>query len=451
MSALVVTERVTYRGGAGYDTPPGALDGTGIASFLDWVVRAVAGVGVVLVDKWAAGRLQLPVDALPSGGEGKRHPAAAEARKAGWSVDEVWRWTRFRRTGHEVHIGLLDLIDPAYCPLIARSGFNGTGPVQGLDTSGAFDTWQDLAGVPYAGAPGDAVNLIIQQTAKCTLNRRPLVPSWKPRPPDVGGAYARTFRREGFDESGQREGRWLVGYDATRAYLAAMTSTEVAPLPLRPTGRLDFDPGLAGWWLVDLAPWRLAGLPAPWGYYPGGEDVDGHVWLTTPDLALLAQLRDANRYAGFTIIDSYTSRSQRGVLRPAAERLRHMWQGAGHTANAQDGAAVRAAIAAGYKAAHGTWRSDTSTIRRPDWAATLVATARTNTWRRLDAAAAAGWHPAYVDGIDTIYYATDTPERHTQQGIPGIVTDRYPLNTGGRTDQLGTFRAKYVIDREETT
>jgi hypothetical protein len=438
MTTLVVTEETTYRGGAAFATPSTALAGHPIGEFLDWVARMVAGVGVVLLDGWAAGRLGLPVEALPSGGGGKQHPAAVEARRAGWSVDEVWRWTRFRREGREVHVGLLDLIDDGYCPLIDRA----------TPDTGAFDAWQELAGTPYVGDPGDAVNHLIRQTAKCSMYGKPLVPVWACKEAEATvGQYARTFNRAAFDTSAGQAGRYLVGYDATRAYLAAMQTVMVAPLPLRPTGRLAFDPALAGWWLVDLAPWTLPGMPAPWGHYPDRADLNGMVWLTTPDLALLTQLHADNRYAGFAVVDSHTSRAQRGVLRPAAERLRDMWDAAGGIDDAADGRAVRDAIGAGYKAAHGKWRSQRSDIRRPDWAAALVATARTNLWRRADTATRAGWWPAYIDGIDTVWYATDDPTVHP----PGIVTDKYPLNTGRATDKLGTFRAKYLTDRQEET
>lgn len=441
MTSMVVTKLVTFKNNRGFNTGDSVDTAGGLPGFLDRVIRAIAGVGVVLLDGWAAGRLQLPVDVLPSAGEGKRHPAAVVAREAGWEVPEIHRWSMFRRDGREVHIGLLDFLDGDHYPLIAPDG-------RYLDTAGALDAWQELSGVPYWGDPGDAVNHLIQQTARPTLNRRPIVPAWRPRPPrEVGGAFARTFRRDGFDLSADMPGRWLVGYDATRAYLSAMTTVTVAPLPLRATGRREFRPEIAGWWLVDLAPWTERRLPAPWGYYPDGQDRDGHVWLTSADLALLAKIAGGPWWpgGGFTVIDSFTGVEDREVLRPAAIRLREMWHGAAGLPDHNDRTAVRDTISAGYKAAHGKWRAANGTILRPDWAATLVATARTNLWRRIATAAAADMFPAAVDGIDTVYYATDHPD----QAPPGIVTDRFPLNTGGATDKLGTFRAKYLTDRQE--
>lgn len=434
MTSMVVTRDVTYRGDSGYNTGA-ALDGVTLAGFLDRIVRVVAGAGVVLLDRWAAGRLHLPVGSLPAGGEGKRHPAAVEAREAGWEVPEIHRWTMFRRGGHEIHIGLLDFIDPAYCPLIGYSPLN---------TAGGLDAWQTLSGMPYWGDPGDAVNALLMQTARPTLNRRPYVPTWRPRPiPAVEGHYARTFSRAGFDRTDQCEGRYLVGYDATRAYLSALTTVEVAGLPLKATGRRQFDRSQAGWWLVHLEPWTDDRLPAPWGYYPGGEDVTSLVWLTTPDLDLLSKLHAARRYGGYTIVDSYTAAADRYVMRPLGDRLREMWDGAGQLHVLNDRAAIRDTIKAGYQAVHSKWRTlkGNGDVRRPDWAAALVATARTNLWRRIDK----GWAPAYVDGIDTVYYATDHPDQLPR----GIVTERYPLNTGTPdTDKLGTFRAKYLTDRE---
>lgn len=441
MTSMVVTQDVTYRGNRGFITGDAVDAAGGLPGFLDRVIRAIAGVGVVLLDGWAAGRLQLPVEALPSGGEGKRHPAAVAAREAGWEVPEIHRWSMFRRDGREIHVGLIEFLDQDHYPLIHRGG-------RYLDTLGALDAWQDLSGgVPYWGDPGDAINHLIQQTAKPTLNRRPIVPAWRPRPPGpVGGAYAHTFHQDGFDASEWCPGRYLVGYDATRAYLSAMTTVEVAPLPLRATGRREFHPTIAGWWLVDLAPWTERRLPAPWGYYPDRRDVEGHVWLTTADLALLAKLAGGPWWpgGGFTVIDSFTGAADRQVMRPAADQLREMWHAAADLPDVNDATAVRDTISAGYKAAHGKWRAANGEILRPDWAAALVATARTNLWRRIAAAAAAGRFPAYVGGIDTVYYATDNPD---QTPPPGIVTERFPLNVGPSTDKLGTFRAKYLIER----
>ena len=444
MTSMIVTETVTYRNNRGFITGGAVEEADGLAGFLDRVVRVVAGVGVVLLDQWSAERLGLPVGVLPADGEGKRHPAAVAARTAGWEVSEVHRWSNFRRDGREVHIGLMEFLDQDHYPLIADNG-------RYLDTAAALDGWQNLAGLPYWGDPGDAVNYLIQQTARPKHNNRPLVPAWRPRPPaEVGGAYAHTFSRAGFDARERCPGRWLVGYDATRAYLSAMTTCEVAPLPLKHTGRRDYAPKLAGWWLVDLAPWTDPRLPAPWGYYPDGRDVEGHVWLPSPDLELLAKIAGGPWWpgGGFTVIDSYTAPADQRVLKPAAERLRDMWHGAAALTDKNDQAAIRGTISAGYKAAHGKWRAANGDILRPDWSAALVATARTNLWRRIATAAAAGWFPAYVDGIDTVFYATDNPD--VSAAPPGIVTDRYPLNTGGTTDKLGTFRAKYLIDRMET-
>lgn len=439
-SSLVITEQFTFRGSRAFLTPPDGLT-RGLPAFLDTVVGAVHGVGVVLVDERAAARLGLPTDELPTGGSGRTHPAAMTARAAGWEVEEIHRWSRFRRAGQEVNLGLLRMIDPDHCPLFAG------GPLDSAGAAGALDAWQDLSGLPYWGDAGDAVNRLIMATARPRLGGKPIVPAWRPRNPGPT-AYARTFHRNGFDRSMNHTGRYLLGYDATRAYLSALTVVEVCPIPLRQQqGRREFDPKLTGWWLVQLEPWTIPNLPAPWGHYSDDTDRTSAVWLTTPDLVLLSKLHAQKRYGGFTIVDSYVGHADRAVLRPAADRLRVMWDAAAELHVLQDREAIRDTIRAGYHAMHGKWRSlkKNADILRPDWAATLVATARTNLWRRIDAAAAAGRYPAYVDGIDTVYYATDDPA-----GPPpaGIVTARFPLNVGGDTDRLGTFRLKYTIDRE---
>jgi hypothetical protein len=447
MTSLVVTATHSYRATRAFDTPADAFE-SGLVAFLERVCRRIAGVGVVLVDTWAAKQLGLPYSELPRDGGGKSHPAALVARAAGWEVDEVHRWTRFRKGGREVHIGLLAFIDPEYCPILTA----GPGGVGGAAAADALDAWQELSGLPYWGDPGDAVSHLLMSLSRATMNGQPVIPSWRPRNTHekVAGLYARTFHRAGFDRSADQPGRFLVGYDATRAYLSAMTVVEVAPLPLRPTGKRSFDPTAAGWWLCHLDPWTIPRLPAPWGHYPDGDDRASLVWLTTPDLVLLSQLAEQGRYGGFSIVDSFTSRAHRDVMRPAGERLRDMWdKAAGLFEDDRD--AVRATIQAGYQAMHSKWRSTKGNgdICRPDWSAALVATARTNLWRRIDRAAGTkakpGRLPAFVDGIDTVYYATDHPD----DPPAGIVTERFPLNVGGDTDRLGTFRRKYIIDREQ--
>lgn len=442
MTNLVVTEQFTYRGNRAYLTPPDGLAG-GLPAFLDRVVRSVAGVGVVLVDERAAARLGLPTDELPNGGAGRRHPAAAEARAAGWEVDEVHRWSRFRRAGQEVNLGLLRLIDPDYCPLF------GGGPLDSAGAAGALDAWQQLSGQPYWGDAGDAVNRVIMATANPRLGGKPIVPAWRPQHCGPPGVYARTFHRNGFDRSADHKGRYLLGYDATRAYLSALSVVSVCPIALRQRGPIEFDPKLSGFWLVQLEPWTIPKLPAPWGHYSDDTDRKSLVWLTTPDLVLLSKLHDQKRYGGFTIHDSYVGHADRAVMRPAADRLRAMWDGAKELHVLSDREAIHDTIRAGYHAMHGKWRSlkRNADILRPDWAAALVATARCNLWRRIDQAAAAKRYPAYVDGIDTVYYATDDP---AEPPPAGIVTARFPLNVDTPdTDRLGTFRLKYTIDREQ--
>lgn len=444
MTAIVVTEAFTYRGDRAHVTPVDGLAG-GLVAFLDRIVRAVAGVGVALIDPRAAGRLGLPVDELPTSGAGRTHPAAVEARNAGWEVEEIHRWSRFRRGGHEVIVGLLGLIDPEYCPLLAA------GPMDSAGAAGALDAWQRLSGLPYWGDAGDAVNRIIMATARPRIGGKVIVPAWRPKGPDVGGAYARTFQRAGFDRSANHlSSRYLHGYDATRAYLSAMSTVEVCPLPLRQRGRLAFDPKLSGWWLVELAPWTIPNLPAPWGHYPDGADRESLVWLTTPDLVLLSRLHADGRYGGFTVHNAHVGHADRAVMRPAAETLRTMWDAAAGLDFYGDRDAVRDTIQAGYHAMHGKWRSvkRNGDILRPDWAAALVATARVNLWRRIDQAAAAGRWPAFVDGIDTVFYAADTADADPPAGI---VTGRFPLNTGGDSDRLGTFRLKYVREVASAT
>jgi hypothetical protein len=420
--ALIITDEVTYVGENGRRTPPDAFVG-GIVGLLDRVARVLSGVGVVLLDRWAAIQLGLPVDDLPAGGAGRRHPAAEAARAAGWTVREIHRWSVFTREGGtRVAVGLLDQVDPQYCPLVAYAP---------QDTAARFDAWQQLSGMPWWGDAGDAVNHLILHTASPRWRGRPVTPIWRPAKTDRDGWTERAYGRVWLEDQPPAFG-WLHGYDAVRAYLAAMSVVEV-PLWLKASPRRTFDPSFGGWWLVESAPWTLRELPDPRGYHPDGWDQPRP--LTTPTLTLLAELEAEGLYGGFRVLDSWTGPTSRSVIRPAADRLRQMWDQAAGLTDPGDRDAIRAAVKAGYHAAHGKWRNHTSDIYRPDWAATLVAKARTNLFRKIWAAYKAGMKPAGVSGIDTAWYAADGPD--------GPFPPHFTEGEG-----LGQYRRKYSIERE---
>ncbi len=478
LHAAIVTADLTYLGDQilGRPTPRDVGDG-GLPGFLDRISKLLGPSGVVLVDGEIASRLFLPIF-LPVDGEAKTHPAIEQAATGGWTTKEIYRWSRFRKGQQTVWVGLLNHIDQRFCPLISEWWTQ--------DTCSALSSWHHLTGHPYWGDPGDAVNEIIRGSAKVRINGKPGTPTWWDRtgPADM---VERTWTRGGWDRAGLRTGRYLHGYDAVRSYLSAMSIVEVAPLGLRHTGPRPFDKKQAGWWLVDMARWSTHNLdlmPDPAG--PTGDrpecvctfaelsrrrgDDDGcercaegqgdpdpgsatvRRWLTTPRLELIQQLTDQGVHGGFEVLDSHTSRADRLTLRPAAAILEESWGRAHYLHTPQDTGAVRETIKDGYHRMHGKWRSRQSEIQRPDWAATLAATAATTLWRRAwktgnTVAAQSGRWPAYLTGIDTVYYASDSPDPYDNP--PGGFNVATPEQIATGTTKLGQFVPKYVIDRTE--
>jgi hypothetical protein len=427
-SAMLITETLTYLGPDRVrPTPADTADG-GLPRLLDRVSSRLAGVGVVLVDAWGAGQLGLPgqVDDLPTDGAGKRHPAAVAARTAGWEVDEIHRWSVFRRSGQRIAVGVLPLIDGHYCPLRGDAV---------ADTVAAMALWGDLSGTPWWGDAADAVSHLVMQTAAPKYRGKPVVPVWTVRRGMSDGWIERPFDTAGFDRRRELPGRYLIGLDQVRCYLGALGATDTAaPWGLKRRETTVFDPALAGWWLVDLSPWTVSEMPPPWGAIPDRDLQAGMTPLTTETCKLLAALTADGVYGGFRVREAWTSWAAPRLFRPAAERLSYIWAKAGDLENVQDRAAIRDAVSAGYKSAHGKWRKSSSDIFRPDWAAAWNATGRCNLWRRADTARRAGFPPAAIGGIDTVWFATDHPDH----AIPG-----FPIG-----EQLGQFRRKYLIDRE---
>lgn len=437
--AVMVTAARTYVGVRMAPTPTDAYAG-GIGGFLERLAgRALApGGGTVLVDPAAAGALGLPVDVLPAGPDAKAHPAAGEARRHGWDVREVHRWSTFAKSSTTINLGLTGLIDDGYCPLLVPDP---------IATTAGMSEWHRLAGVPWIGDAGDAVNALIMATAKCRPGaggkRRP--PIWRPRNRPPVDAIEHPYGERDWRPEVVDAGRYWHGLDAVRAYLAAMACVSVAAAPLTHTGRREFDPSLAGWWLVDLGRWPYAAiLPDPAGYDP--ERRDGPRWLTTPTLQLIAQLAEDGHHEGFTVVDSWTAPGERGVLRPAAGVLEQMWRHAGALCE-RDRESIRRAVKSGYHTAHSKWSAQQSEIRRADWDAAVTAMCRVNLWRKLWAAAGLGYLPAAVAGIDTVYYPSD--QSTPAAPAPFRLVDPDDPQTDPKGRYLGQYAAKKLIDRWE--
>lgn len=254
--------------------------------------------------------------------------------------------------------------------------------------------YRELTGGPYIMTPGaSGINLLQHYYQP---RRAPFwKPSWDRMGPDhaVERAWSPRWYREANAAPGMHG--WEYRYDGRAAYLAAIGTVEVA------AGRLyeihgdaiAFDPKMAGWWLVRRQPWALP-LPDPIGpgydHKPYDPDRPQWCWVTTPTAKLLCDLSDAGLYGGLDISSAWLDRANRTVFRPLGEALNRArtvcmgrddpddrWPDHGRRGP------VAQAIHDTYSHMVGMMVRPTSRVHRPDWAAAIIAQARTTLFRKL--------------------------------------------------------------------
>lgn len=365
----------------------------GLPAFLGVIFGLLGGPGVLLLDK-------LTADALGLVGVGKDVPALAAMRTAGFQVKEIWRWFHVKHAGTEISVGLLEHIDAEYFPMLAP---------RMTDTTAALATWHRLSGSPWFGSAGDSGNVLLKQVGNMRHEGRTIPPQWwtsaakqPPGNPIEMPYLPSRWRRE---ISGCST---AYGYDRVRAYLAAMTTTEVAGFHLAHETRVTtFNKRRAGWWRVDVAPWHLHHLmPDPAGYGPALDD--GSRWLTTPRLTLLDDLEREGVHGGFQIHEAWTAPAQANVLRPYAAKLRTMYDHGHEIRDETERTLIHEAVKDVYRQQYALWQSSTSSVQRRDWSAAVTAMSAVTVWR---ACWKAGWQsegpngpwPLWIDN-DAVYY-----------------------------------------------
>lgn len=376
----------------------------GLGALLTRVATGMDGSGVLMLDQAAATALHLPthladVTRVTTGLD--------EARAAGWRVDKPGPWTTFHADGRPtVHVGVTSMVDARRCPLMSEWP---------QDTVSSLRLWHEWTGQAWHGTPGVAGMALLRALAPRTKVRgRLTTPTWKA---PAGPEACREAEFTGKTWFRSMTTRYEHGYDASRMYLAAAQGCEVlAPWTLRNTGKVAFDPRLAGWWKVELHPWTIDDIPHPAG--PGDELVR---WITTPTAILLTELVEQGVYGGFEVIDSWTGEGRR-LLRKWGECLEHTYQRATAAAQERDGdgyltdrahdaARVARATKEVYREAWGLLNRQTNSIFRPDWHHTILAHARCNLWRKV-------WKigrtedrwPVVIDNNDNVWYGSDNPD-----------------------------------------
>lgn len=424
VATTLLTDRYMYLPERRITPAPDATFTGGITGVIDrfaaMLARGDLAEGALIIDPYAAARLDLPQNREQLGAD---HPAAEALRAAGWRVSGITEWTIIWAPNRPiVHMGIYRVIEPDRSPVILP---------EYSDTVEACERWRRLIGTVYHGTPGVAGISSIRELA--TAGARTKTPTWQPKETGPGDGYELTYELPGH-EGGWRgvapaaDHHWLHGYDSKRMYLPAMGSVGLCPWALKPTGAdVEWEPGLAGWWLCEFAPWQDDRLPDPAGY--ARPDHEGPRWVTAPTLALLHELMDEGVHGGYVVKDSYTGPAKR-VLRTWAERQRAAWQ-APEVAVIPDAAdlpirhAVRDALKACYREAAGMLNAPASRVRRPDWHFAIIAQARSNLWRRIRKVGnESGRWPSLID-VDNVFYSAASDDAVAECPAGLVIGDQH--------------------------
>jgi len=318
-------------------------------------------------------------------------------------------WVTFSRGGtHRVFLGIWpwlrqDRYPDRSWPLLAGLLTEEPDPAAVV---ARFEVWRRTVGIPYRGTPGVAGMALLRHVH---AHDRPPGPLWRTsRLPELERAYEAELS---WTSPLPARGAYRHTYDRRMAYLAAASTVELAAGPLQATGS-RYEPSRAGWWLIDADPWTHPQMPDP---LEGMWSLSG-LWVTTPTLRLLHDLREQGWYGGFRIRSSWTGPQSR-VLRGWAERLRDAIAAA--SANpGPDGQALTAALKAAYRQAYGLMAREGGAVYRPDWHHAILAQSRVTVWRAAwQLGQQYGTWPAGIH-VDAITYGSDEPD--AEQANPGF-------------------------------
>lgn len=414
----------------------------GLPNVLDRFAAAFAAVpeATILLRDGAAAALGLPTSADPAAvwldEDGHLSALAAKVRERGWKLSEIRPWTTYHRPeSPTLHIGVLSHLSDHH-----RFPFS---PATVTDLAPLLAWWHEMTGSAYRGTPGMSGVAILRAhhsrvRAQRVAGARNIEPTWLPKTPGKVGYELPYGLHMWQAPPAEKPHAWEHGYDVVGQHLAAMITVEVSAVGLRQTGRIEFDPRRAGWWLIEASPWWDPRLPDPMGYLPDQDNVVAR-WVTTPTAKLLADLAAQGVHGGFAVLDSWTGPGTRRVLKPFAERIRDglavlarvehspmlsMWQ-------RRNLPLMRRALKQCYAETNGLFQSDGGRVCRPDWFSSVVAEARANLWRKLyRVQAATGRSPLRVD-VDNVWYASDSADP---------VASCPPGFTLTITDEPGTYR-----------
>jgi hypothetical protein len=356
--------------------------------------------GQVVIMPALAKRLGLPATAPAAGSKAAReHPALAPIRARGWTVRELRSWmSPWQEGARTLRVWLPGWDDEGDCPMLE-------GDPSAMTLAYRLALFATVTGITWrlTGGP-TGIDLVHDFRRRRTVIDRPQPP--KCATVSTLESDLRWQRQPTADEAALG---WVHVYDANAMYVSAAGLVTVGlGDPEHLTGAPAFDRKLPGYWLIDPPAWSHRLLPDlfdPTGRH-GLDDRRGARWITTPTLALAAEL-DYRIEPREALIYRETSR----YYERWAARLREARAALMSMETDPDAAAVLAAVKMTYRQGVGMLAVESSRqLYRPDHRHAIVATARATLMRKLVNASEHHGRWPLAASTDAVAYASADPD-----------------------------------------
>ena len=378
---------------------------------------------------------------------------AAEMFQVPWKTAVEAGWHQPFRPGEPPHIMPMSVLQHAQHPgmtrvLVAEWLTEGTFPrdVDEPELPGAFELayrlhrFTELTGWTFSvSAARTALNALKGMLKSPTVRRKPrFVAQDAHRWPSYD--YLNTWSRELTED--ERAMRRVHGYDGNKNYLPAYSEALVAVNELERVMYPEFDPKMAGLWLITVPTWPHKLLPAPVVHAASGSKT----WVTTAIIRLYAEAGIEVEIQEAWIAQGTQYKAFRDFKETIHKAFKELEAGALDDSRKPvdpEERAVYNALKGTFRTLHGKFQDGTQkTIARPDWGYAIRDAAWTGILRK--AYKAGGVIPLSKDNrptdnprfpvkldLDELIY-TSNADTHDQDVPAGLV-----LGTG-----LGQFKTK---------
>lgn len=275
-------------------------------------------------------------------------------------------------------------------------------------------------------------------------------PYWRPKPPpcwrDAHLPAWNWVHRDYHDGLGMD----LTLLDSNGAFLSAASSAQFAHGELQHTGALSMFGKWPGYYRIDSHAWSDPRIVSPLG----SAEVDGKIWVMHPTVEYLLQLQDAGYWPEVRIHDSWTCADSvrfrdwaTAVNNDRAAALRDVDTAyrLGSESEQAEADEWYEAVKLGYSQAVQLMRGPAeggavkSSVRRPDWHATIHAQHAATTHRKIWKCVLAGYVPVMMGSVDEVVWDTVDFEHLQADGL---------LKLDHSGIQLGAFKVKERIRLE---